>query len=176
MKMTVEAVTLGKFVRAVGLKGEVKFLPGPDFWPRALDADRFDLISDDAIQRTVQIENVRAKGGTFILRLSGITVIDLAESVVGNELVISLESLDKALMPPEPLPCQLMGLEVRLEDGSVKGQIADLLLGSDQKCFIVDNGSERFLVPNVPEVVKKIDIEDGFMIVDPPEGLFDLEY
>lgn len=174
--MTVEAVTLGKLVRAVGLKGEVKLLPGPDFWPEALEAEELDLISDGTIKRTVQIENVRAKGGTFILRLSGITDIDLAESVVGDELVISLESLDEALMPPEPLPCQLVGLEVRLEDGSVKGEIADLLLGADQKCFIVDNGSQRFLVPNVPEVVKKIDIEKGFMVVDPPEGLFDLEW
>jgi len=174
--MTVEAVTLGKLVKAVGLKGEVKLLPGPDFWPEALEAEKLDLVSDGTIRRTVQIENVRAKGGTFILRLSGITNIELAESVVGNELVISLESLDKALMPPEPLPCQLMGLEVRLEDGSVKGEIADLLLGSDQKCFIVDNGSKRFLVPNVPEVVKEIDIENGFMIVDPPEGLFDFEW
>jgi 16S rRNA processing protein RimM len=174
--MTVEAVILGAFVKAVGLKGEVKLLPGPDFWPKALDADEFDLISDGAVQRTVQIENIRTKGGTFILRLSGITNIDLAESVVGNELVISLDSLDKVLMPPELLPCQLVGLEVRLEDGSVKGEIADLLLGSDQKCFIVDNGSERFLVPDVPEVVKEIDIENGFMIVDPPEGLFDFEW
>ena len=174
--MTVEAVTLGKFVKAVGLKGEVKLLPGPDFWPEALDADKFDLISDGAIQSTVQIENARAKGGTFILRLSGITDIDQAESVVGNELVISLESLDKALMPPGPLPCQLMGLEVRLEDGSVKGEVADLLLGSEQKCLIVENGSKRFMVPDAPEVVKEIDIDNGFMIVDPPEGLFDFEW
>lgn len=174
--MTVEVVTLGKLVKAVGLKGEVKLLPGPDFWPKALDADEFDLISGGAVRRTVRIENVRAKGGTFILRLSGITDIDMAESVVGNELIISMESLDKSLLPTEPLPCQLLGLEVRLEDGSVRGEIADLLLGSDQKCFIVDNGSERFLVPNVPEVVKKIDVEKGFMIVDPPEGLFDLEW
>lgn len=174
--MTVNAVTLGKLVKAVGLKGEVKLLPGPDFWPKALDADGLDLISGGAVQRTVQVENVRAKGRTFILRLSGITDIDLAESVVGSELIISMESLDKSLMPPEPLPCQLLGLEVRLEDGSVRGEITDLLLGSDQKCFIVDNGSERFLVPNVPEVVKEIDIEKGFMIVDPPEGLFDLEW
>jgi 16S rRNA processing protein RimM len=171
--MIIEAVTLGTIVKAVGLKGEVKLLPGPDFWPEALDAETFDLVSDGSVQSTVRIENVRAKGGTFILRLSGITGVDLAESIVGDDLAISLESLDEALLPAEPLPCQLMGLEVRLEDGSVKGEIVDLLLGADQKCFIVDDGSRRYLVPNVPEVVKEIDVEGGFVIVDPPAGLFD---
>ena len=174
--MTVQAVILGKLVKAVGLKGEVKLLPGPDFWPEALEADLLDITSEQEVTRSVEIERARSKGRTYILKLSGIDDRDTAESLVGKELVVSLDSLDAGMMPEDPLPCQFIGLEVRLEDGTVKGRIFDLLLGEEQRCFIVDDGSNRFLVPNVPEVVREIDIENGFIVVDPPEGLFDFEW
>ena len=35
--------TLGTIVKAVGLKGEVKLLPGPDFWIEAFDAGGLDV-------------------------------------------------------------------------------------------------------------------------------------
>jgi 16S rRNA processing protein RimM len=174
--MTVQAVTLGKLVKAVGLKGEVKLLPGPDFWPGALEADQLDIISGQSATRSVSVEKARVKGRTYVLKLSGIDDRDASESLVGKELVVSLDSLDTEMMPEDPLPCQLIGLEVRLEDGTVKGQIFDLLLGEAQKCFIVEDGSRRFLIPNAPEVVREIDIENGFIVVDPPEGLFDFEW
>jgi 16S rRNA processing protein RimM len=174
--MTVQAVTLGRLVKAVGLKGEVKLLPGPDFWPEALEAELLDITDEHSVTRSVNVERARVKGRTYILKLSGIDGRDAAESLVGKELVVALDSLGAEMMPKEPLPCQLVGLEVRLEDGTVKGQIFDLLLGEEQKCFIVEDGSRRFLVPNAPGVVREIDIDNGFIVIDPPEGLFDFEW
>lgn len=174
--MITEAVTIGRIVKAVGLKGEVKLLPGPDFWPGALDAPGIDLVSKDGDRRHVRIEKMRAKGRTFILKLSGVDGIDGAESVVGDDVVISLEELEAEQMPERPLPCQMMGLEARLRNGEVVGRVVDLLLGPDQQCLIVERASERFLVPNVPDVVVRIDLPGGYIVLDPPEGLLDLHW
>lgn len=174
--MITEAVTIGSIVKAVGLKGEVKLLPGADFWPGALHAPSLDLVSREGLHRRVRIEKMRAKGRTFILKLSGVEGIDEAESVVGCELVVSLEGLDTEQMPGAPLPCQLMDLEVRMPNGDVVGRIADLLLGPDQQCLIVERAGERLLVPNVPDVVVRIDLPGGFIVLDPPEGLLDLRW
>lgn len=174
--MITEAVTIGSIVKAVGLKGEVKLLPGPDFWPGALKAPGLDLVSSNGGTRHVRIEKMRAKGRTFILKLSGVEGIDEAESVVGNDVVVSLEGLDLEQMPESPLPCQLVNLEARLQNGEVFGRVVDLLLGPDQQCLIVERASERFLVPNVPDVVVRIDLPGGFIILDPPEGLFDFRW
>ncbi len=174
--MITEAVIIGSIVKAVGLKGEVKLLPGPDFWPGALRAPDIDLVSKDGGRRRVGIEKMRAKGQTFILKLTGVENRDDAESAVGDELVVSLDGLDAELMPEGPLPCQLMGLEARLSGGEAVGRVVDLLLGPDQQCLIVERGSERFLVPNVPEVIVRIDLPGGFLVLDPPEGLLDLHW
>jgi 16S rRNA processing protein RimM len=174
--MITEAVTIGSIVKAVGLKGEVKLLPGSDFWPGALHAAGLDLVSSDGSRRNVRVEKMRVKGRTFILKLSGVEGIDEAESVVGSDVVVSLEGLDSEQMPEAPLPCQLMGLEARLQNGEVVGRVVDLLLGPDQQCLIVERASERFLVPNVPDVVVRIDLPGGFIVLDPPEGLLDLRW
>lgn len=174
--MITEAVTIGSLVKAVGLKGEVKLLPGPDFWPGALQVPGLDLVSSGGNHRHVRIEKMRAKGRTFILKLSGVEGIDEAESVVGSDVVVSLEGLDSEQMPEALLPCQLMDLEARLQNGEVVGRVVDLLLGPDQQCLIVEKASERFLVPNVPDVVVRIDLPGGFIVLDPPEGLFDLRW
>jgi 16S rRNA processing protein RimM len=174
--MITEAVTIGSIVKAVGLKGEVKLLPGPDFWQGALNTSGLNLVSKDGNRRNVRIEKMRAKGRTFILKLSGVDGIDEAEAVVGSDVVVSLEGLDSEQMPESPLPCQLMDMEVRLQSGEVIGRVVDLLLGSDQQCLIIERDSERFLVPNVPDVVVRIDLPGGFIILDPPEGLLDLHW
>ena len=174
--MITEAVTIGSIVKAVGLKGEVKLLPGADFWPGALQAPALDLVSKEGLHRQVRIEKMRTKGRTFILKLSGVEGIDEAESAVGSELAVSLEGLSSEHLPGAPLPCQLMNLEARLPDGTVLGHVVDLLLGQDQQCLIVERDGERLLVPNVPDVVVSIDLPGGFMVLDPPEGLLDLRW
>jgi 16S rRNA processing protein RimM len=174
--MITEAVTIGSIVKAVGLKGEVKLLPGADFWPGALHAPVLDLVSSNGARRQVRIDKLRAKGQTFILKLSGVEGIDEAESVVGSDLEVSLEGLGPDQMPGAPLPCQMIDLEARLGNGDVIGRVVDLLLGPDQQCLIVERAGERLLVPNVPDVVVRIDLPGGFIVLDPPEGLLDLRW
>ena len=174
--MITEAVTIGSIVKAVGLKGEVKLLPGPDFWPGALQAHDMDLVSKEGARKRVHVEKRRAKGMTFILKLSDVQGIDEAESVVGSDLVVSLEGLAPEQLPEAPLPCQWMDLEARLPNGEVIGGVVDILLGTDQQCLVLERAGERFLVPNVPDVVVRIDLPGGFMVLDPPEGLLDLRW
>lgn len=174
--MKLQSATLGTIVKAVGRKGEVKLLPGPDFWPEALNVVELELISQNEIRRAVHLNRYRAKGETFILTLSGIENMHDAESLVGSELRVSLENLNESTRPQRLLPFQIIGLEVRLRDGSLIGEVVDLLLGKAQNCLIVASGEERLLVPNVPDVVYGVHLEEGFVEIDPPEGLLDLRW
>jgi 16S rRNA processing protein RimM len=174
--MDSQYAVLGTIVKAVGLKGEVKLLPGYDFWPESLDASGHELVSNGTVRREVSIERYRIKGGTYILRLSEIDSIDKAESLVGLELRISLDGLEDEVRPSGLLPCQLMGFSVLLSDGSHLGTVVDMLIGNSQNCFIVEGGSERYLIPDVGEVVCSIDPEERTMEVNPPQGLLDFKW
>lgn len=168
--------TLGSIVKTVGLKGEMKLLPGPDFWTGALDAGELDLVSRDRTQRRVRVERYRTKGNTYVLKLSGVESIDQAQLLVGSRLDISADIMTEADSPEQPLPFQVMEASVRLGDGTEVGIVVDMLLGPVQRCLIVDDGERRFPVPVVPEVVISIDLEAGIVVIDPPEGLLELEW
>jgi len=171
-----EAAHLGMIVKTVGLKGEVKLNPGPDFWPEALDADALSFVRDEELERSVRVVSYRPSGGAFVLRIEGIESIDTAKALVGGSLELPLEKLGEVPLPDEALPFQFMGLTVRLADGSTLGVVVDMLLGPAQDCLIVEREGERYLVPNVPGLVRRADLDAGFIEIDPPEGLLDLRW
>lgn len=171
-----EAAILGTIVKAVGLRGEVKLLPAPDFWPDALSADALDVVIDEQARRTVHVSRHRPKGNTFILKFDGIDTIDAAEPLVGGRVEISLDALGGVNLPDKVLPCQLIGLDVALSDGTPFGVVVDMLLGSAQDCLIIEKDAERYLVPFVSDLVRRVSIEEGIIEIDPPEGLLDLRW
>ncbi|MDD4856709.1 MAG: ribosome maturation factor RimM [Candidatus Krumholzibacteria bacterium] len=171
-----DTAILGTIVKIVGLKGEVKLLPAPDFWLNALAADALDVVGQTGERRTVHVARRRPKGETFILKFDGIDTAEAAERLIGSSLEVSLEALGGATPPDELLPCQLIGLDVALRDGTPFGVVVDMLLGSAQDCLVIEKDAERYLVPYVPDIVRKISIEDGMIEIDPPEGLLDLRW
>ena len=167
---------LGKIVNTVGLKGEVKLLPGPDFWEGALGLDTLKLVSAAGVSRSVVIEGYRYKGNTLVMKFGDISSIDEARVLVGSSLEADISSVGQVDMPEEILPCQVIGLEVRLKDGSSIGTVSDILLGSQQNCLIVRQGEESFLIPLVREIVVRVEPQEGFIEIDPPDGLLDLSW
>lgn len=174
--MSADTATLGSIVKTVGLRGEIKLLPGPDFWTGALNAARLDLVSDSDLRRSVRVERYRAKGNTYIIKLSGIESIDAAQPLVGSRLDVATDSVPVEDSPPQTLPFQVMGAAVRLVDGSDAGTVVDMLLGPAQHCLVIERDGIRSVIPMVPELVLRIDLEAGLVVIDPPEGLFDFEW
>ena len=174
--MNTTSVALGTIVKAVGRRGEIKLLPGPDFWPRALRAETLVVLSGGGERRSVHVDGYRVKKNTYILKLSGFDSIDDAERAVGGTLTVSLEGLDGEAGPDRVMPFQLMGMNVRRTDGESVGKVVDMLLGSGQDCLIVGRDENRYLVPYTPGVVARVDHEEGVIVIDPPEGLLDLEW
>ena len=136
---------LGTVVKTVGLKGEVKLLLAPDFWPEALEANGISIVTDGVESGTVRVTRWRARGQTLILTLEGVDTIERASALVGSSLVLGLDDVESGAEPDRMLPCEFIGLDVRLPDGSVLGVVVDMLLGPAQNCLIVEREGERFL-------------------------------
>jgi len=64
----------------------------------------------------------------------------------------------------------LVGCAVTLEDGSPYGTIAAVETGPQDRLVIHDGEIER-LLPLVPEFVIDVDLEQGRVVVAPPEDL-----
>jgi len=69
---------------------------------------------------------------------------------------------------------ELIGLRVYLASGRYLGTVEDVLPTAGNDIYVVREGKEEFLIPAVREVVQRIDLEGGKMILSEMEGLLDL--
>jgi 16S rRNA processing protein RimM len=169
-----EFTNLGEIVKAVGLKGEVKLLPGTGFWADALKGEGIYLVSSDIIRRLVKVEKFRKKGGTYVIKLDSIGSIEDAELAVGKRLELSMDEVE--LVPPERgLAGRFTGMKMFLKNGELLGDVVGIFESGGQDRLIV-KGKRSFMIPYVPSIVIKVDYDNGRIEIDPPEGLLELEW
>lgn len=164
-----EKIEIGKIVNVVGLRGEVKV------YSYAEDPDRFTgLYSIIVGDEPVEIENVRFHKNMVILKLSGISDRNEAEKLKGTMLYITPDDLEEL---PEGMHYvrDLLGLDVVGCDGEKLGELSDILKNTAQDVYVISMGDgSTAMLPVVDEFVREINTEDGFIRIDPPEGLFDI--
>jgi len=69
---------------------------------------------------------------------------------------------------------QLVGLTARSTDGTVLGEVAAVRHeGADLLVVRRPEGGEA-LIPFVAAIVPTVDLDGGYLVVDPPEGLLEL--
>ena len=69
-----------------------------------------------------------------------------------------------------------MGLTATSADGEVLGTVRDVLHPPGPAVLVLDRGDAgEALVPFVTEIVPTVDLDGGRVVIDPPEGLLDIE-
>ncbi len=79
---------------------------------------------------------------------------------------------------PDPGPgvayaFQLVGLRVETTEGRVLGTLAELMTTGASPIYVV-RGEREWLIPGNPEVVQRVDLAAGVIIVALPAGLDEL--
>ncbi len=133
--------------------------------------------TDPANRGPLTVSGRRTIGGNTVLTFEGIADRDAAETLRGTLLVVHTEQLPELTDSEEFYDHQLIGLAVRLLGAPESiGQIADLMHLPSNDVLVVKSpmgpGGE-VLIPFVKAVVPTVDVRGGFVIVDPPDGLFD---
>lgn len=166
---------VGRIGRAQGTRGEVTVevrtdAPEERFSPGAVlyVTRRPDLPE----QMTVAAH--RWQGGRLVLRLEGIDDRSAAESLRG-----ALLEADVDISPTDAdefHDLALVGLAVRDLDGVDLGRVAQVLHLPGQDLLAVDRpAGAELLVPFVRQIVPEVDVVGGFIVVDLPEGLAELD-
>lgn len=72
--------------------------------------------------------------------------------------------------------CDLLGLEVKKNDGTVLGTIEDIIKTGSNDVYVVNTGKDKpILLPVIDDVVKEVNIDNGYVIVELMKGLIDDE-
>lgn len=165
-------IVLGRVLRPVGIKGELKLLPSPDFWPAALGSRRLRL-AGAASERPVSVSESRPSGECLVIRLAELNDREAAEAQRDAELVLAGE-LDVAA-PETPRAWQLEGMQVLLAaDGALLGSVVGLAPMPGQALLQVKGEMKVYTIPFVSPILCGIDWAARRITIDPPAGLLEL--
>jgi 16S rRNA processing protein RimM len=154
---------IGYVARPHGVRGELRVITHDPESTTLLDAGEIEI---DRVP--YRIEQARQVEGAFLLRLAGVGDRNRAETLRGKRVAV-----DRKLIPIEEgevFLADLVGCAVVREDGSPYGTIAAIETGVQDRLVIHDGDVER-LLPLVPEFVIDVDLDQGRVVVAPPEDL-----
>ena len=103
----------------------------------------------------------------------GVTTVEEAEALRGTELRIP-EEARMVLGPGEYYLYDLVGCEVRTTTGVELGRVQSVYTGAGGALLGVDRDGAEVLVPLVKTMVPEIDVAARRIVVDPPEGLLEV--
>lgn len=123
------------------------------------------LLRRNGDAQSYEVADGRTQGKAMIARLTGIDDRDAAAPLVGAEILVARDQFSDT-GEHEFFWIDLVGLRVETEDGQLIGEVDHLLETGANDVLVVD-GQRRVLVPFVMnEVVKRVDISGGLIVVD----------
>ena len=69
---------------------------------------------------------------------------------------------------------QIIGLKVKTTGGELIGTVIDILTGKSNDNYIVQGERGEVLIPAIEDVIKCVDLNAGEVVIEPLEGLLDL--
>jgi len=169
-----EMAVVGRVARPHGIRGQVvlnldtdfpheRFQPGAALFMKRLAGE---------LERLV-ISSVRFHNERPIVAFEGVDDINGAIALAGTELRVPIEWLPA--LPPEMFyRHDLVGCTVNLTNGSHVGMVTEVEGNLGGSRLVVATGGGEVLVPLAAEICRSIDVAGKRIVIDPPEGLLEL--
>jgi 16S rRNA processing protein RimM len=143
MPRTERDIVIGKIIAPLGTRGEVKTIVLTDFPERFETGAELSLRMPDGETRRVRL--------------------DSAEFIIDESELAELPS-DRFYL------FDLIGLRVATDDGREVGEVTEILQGGANDVYVTSTG---LCIPALKDVVAKIDLGEGVMVIRPVPGLLD---
>ena len=112
-----------------------------------------------------KVLNCRMQGPGIVAQLEGLNDRDQAKILTGSIIYINQSDLPK-LPENEYYWHQLIGLQAQSISGEKLGEVTSILETGANDVLVVRQGEAEVLIPYIPNVVKKVDIEQNLIEVE----------
>lgn len=155
-------IIIGRVVKAVGIKGEIKVAPITD------DMLRYKKLKTVYITGIpYQILSCRFDKAFVFLKLNGFLTRDDAEKIVGDYLEIDRVN---AIVPENGyLIADIEGCKLFLSDGEEVGVITDVAQYGAADVFTIEGNGKVCRCPFLNKVIEKIDVESKIIVANKKE-------
>jgi 16S rRNA processing protein RimM len=180
-------LVVGQIVRPHGIRGEVmvdlrtdepaqRYAAGS-----VLQLDTGEAAADGRppsawrVPSKLVVQEARPHQGRMIVGFEGVTDRNVAEELRGRLLYVDSAETAAPTDPDEFHDVQLVGLVAFAADGERLGEVVRVEHAPASDLLVVRLSDGRSaLVPFVKAIVTEVDLAGGRIVIDPPEGLFEL--
>lgn len=165
---------VGKIVNTHGIRGEVRVISTTDFTEERYQVgEKLFLFRDNQDVLPLTIASYRRHKNFDLLSFEGYPNINDVEVFRDGILKISEKQMGE-LDEHEYYYHEIIGLTVVDEDDQEIGKITEILSpGANDVWVVKRKGKKDALIPYIESVVKEIDLTEGTVHVEIPEGLLD---
>lgn len=166
-------MTVGRIARTHGNRGQVIVNPETDFPEQRFRPGAVLYLARDGQAAPVTVTAVRLHQGRPIIGLDGVATMNDAEALAGAELRVPPGELT-------PLPeatyyrHDLVGCAVETVDGVAVGTVTAVEGTIDSSRLVIGGARGEVLVPLVAGICVDVDPAARRIVIDPPDGLLDL--
>jgi 16S rRNA processing protein RimM len=165
-----EWIEVGSVVRPHGVKGETSAEFALDL--RAIIVEKTVLRAADAAGRVLALEVERARDhkGRKIIKFRGVDSVEQAEALRGHSLWMTRAQIGP-LDEDRWFVQDLLGVSVITEDGEELGTLSEVMHMPANDVYVVRGEGGEILLPVIDNVVLRVDLEAGTMVVRLMEGM-----
>jgi 16S rRNA processing protein RimM len=166
-------VLVGVVARTHGLRGQVVVNPETDFASERFATGAAVLAAIDGKLQPLTVSSVRFHQGRPIVGFDGVSSIEAAGRLAGEPLWIREGDRPK-LEVGRYYHSELVGCRVETREGVEVGRVARVQSGAGVPLLGVGTGPREVLIPLAESICLEIDAEGKRIVIDPPEGLLEL--
>ncbi len=167
-------VLVGKVSKPHGIKGQLKIFPYSGSIENFKSYSRVLLsFADQQPSCWFDVVHASVSQGKFaVLSLKGVRSRSEAEALAGAEVWVDQDELPP-LADNEFYWQDLIGKDVITVDGVRLGKVTNLLATGAHDVLVVAEKGREYMIPAVDQFVLELN-EDDVLVVDPPEGLLEI--
>lgn len=164
-------ITVGKILSSWGVRGQVKVEPLTD------NPKRFKTLNEVFIDFKSQVVSYKVESVMFlreyfpVLKFECINSKEEADTLKGHYINIDRKDAVK-LSEDRFFICDIIGLHVFNEFDTYIGTVIEVIQTGANDVYVVETKDKNeILIPAIKQVVKKVDLKNGIMIIRPLEGM-----
>jgi 16S rRNA processing protein RimM len=164
---------VGRIARAHGIRGQVIVNLETDFPEARFQPGAELFVERGGAVEAVRLTTVRFQNGRPVVGIAGVETMNDAERYAGCELRVPMDRL-AALPSGTYYRHDLVGCRVETAAGATVGVVADVEGTIGGSRLVVSGSRGEILIPLAAAICKTVDAAAKRIVIDPPDGLLDL--
>ena len=158
---------IAKVTKTSGLKGDVCLKPLSRYFDRYITDKKLLIGSSLDQSNKIRVEMINGIGKKRKFKFLGFDSLDSAKTIIGKTIFVQT-SLDAKI---NWISRDILDYKVLDELGNLIGRISDVMWLPNNDAYIIKKGQKEYIIPIIPEIIKKVDYKDKSVIIKAMDGL-----